>query len=358
VPPESAIEPDPAAEVIVPPPHEPVRPFGVATVSPPGSVSVNATPARATAFAAGFVIVKLSVEFVPGGTVAGLKALTIEGAPTTLTLAEAVPPVPPCVDVTFPVVLFCVPATMPVTLTENVHEPLGGNVATDKLTVLAACVAVIVPPPQLPVNPFGVEIANPAGRVSVKPTPPRGVVVLLFWIAKLSDVEPCTGMLAAPNVLTIVGGALTVMDALEVFPAPPAVEVTLTLLFFTPADDPLTVTDTVHEAPLAMVPPVKLTIDAPPTAVAVPPQVLLRFGEAATTRPAGRLSVNAMPVKGNAFIAGLPIVNDKLVDPFKGILAAPNAFRIDGGVATVRFAVAVLPVPPFVEVTLPVVFVY
>src|SRR5689334_17577396 len=39
------------------------------------------------------------------------------------------------------------------------------------------------------------------------------------------------------------------------------------------------------------------------------------------------------------------------------MLAAPKALVMDGGAATVRFAVAVLPVPPLVEVTAPVVLV-
>src|SRR5437899_4168420 len=52
------------------------------------------------------------------------------------------------------------------------------------------------------------------------------------------------------------------------------------------------------------------------------------------------------------------MVNVRLVAPPSGVEEAPNALTIDGGVATVRFAVAVLPVPPFVEVALPVVFVY
>jgi len=50
-------------------------------------------------------------------------------------------------------------------------------------------------------------------------------------------------------------------------------------------------------------------------------------------------------------------VKVRLVAPFKGTVTAPNAFVIVAGMATVRFAVAVLPVPPFVDVTLPVVFV-
>ena len=40
------------------------------------------------------------------------------------------------------------------------------------------------------------------------------------------------------------------------------------------------------------------------------------------------------------------------------MVAAPNTLVMVGGEATVRFAEAVLPVPPFVEVTAPVVFVY
>src|SRR5579885_3616372 len=52
------------------------------------------------------------------------------------------------------------------------------------------------------------------------------------------------------------------------------------------------------------------------------------------------------------------MANVRDVVPFSGIAAAPNAFVIEGGEATVKLAVAVLPVPPFVEVTLPVVFVY
>jgi len=47
---------EPAIAVIVPP-HEPVRPLGVDTISPDGSVSVNVSPVSAIEF--GFVSVKL-----------------------------------------------------------------------------------------------------------------------------------------------------------------------------------------------------------------------------------------------------------------------------------------------------------
>ena len=126
------------------------------------------------------VIVNVSVETPLNEIVVGLNALAIAGGATTAMLANAVPPVPPSVEVTALVVLFFAPPVVPVTFTENVHEVLCARVAPDKLTMFVACVAVIAPAPQLPVRPFGVEIARPAGSVSVKPMPDKLCVVLLF----------------------------------------------------------------------------------------------------------------------------------------------------------------------------------
>jgi hypothetical protein len=106
VPPARLTAPDPAAAVIVPPPHEPASPFGVATVIPAGNVSVNETPVSAAVFPDGFVMVKLSVELPFGEMAVGENALAIDGGATTVRLAEAVPPAPPSVEVTLPVVLF------------------------------------------------------------------------------------------------------------------------------------------------------------------------------------------------------------------------------------------------------------
>ena len=144
-------------------------------------------------------------------------------------LAEAVPPVPPSVDVTLPVVLFCLPAAKPVTFTENVHDVLAAIDAVARLITLVFCVAVTTAPPPQPVKalcPFGVDTTRPAGRVSLKPTPVSTVVVLLFWIVNVRLVEPFSGMLAAPNALMITGGDTTVMLAFDVLPVPPSVEVT------------------------------------------------------------------------------------------------------------------------------------
>jgi len=170
----------PPATAVAVPPHVLESPFGVVTTKPMGSVSVNATPVSATVLAAGSVTVKVR-EVVPfRGIAAAPNALAIEGGATTLRPAEAVPPVPPSVEVTALVTLFCCPAAVPVTFTEKLHELLAASVAADKAIALLPAVAVIVPPPQIPVRPLGVETTNPAGSVSLKPIPERLCAVLLF----------------------------------------------------------------------------------------------------------------------------------------------------------------------------------
>jgi hypothetical protein len=294
------------------------------------------------------VMVKVSEVVAFRAIVEGLKALAIDGGATTLTLAVAVPPVPPSVEVTLPVVLVCKPAEMPVTLTENVQLALAAIVPPLRLIVFVPAVAVIVPAPQVPVRPFGVETTSPAGNVSLKATPVSATVVLGFVMVKLSEVVPFSGILAAPKAFAMVGGATTVIEALEVLPVPALVELACTLLFFTPAVVPWTSTDTVQLAAGASVTPVKLTDEDPPTAVAVPPQVLLRFGEEATTNPAGRLSVKATPFRVKFWLV-LERVKVRLVVPFSGIVAAPNTLAIVGGLMTVIFAEDVLPLPASVE---------
>jgi hypothetical protein len=122
----------PVGEVVVSVPPQTVA-EAFATVSPVGTVSVKATPVSATAFAAGFVIVKVSDVVAFKAMLLGLKAFAIDGGATTLIKAEAVPPLPPSVEVTLPVVLFCVPAVIPVTLMENVQLVFAARVAPLRL---------------------------------------------------------------------------------------------------------------------------------------------------------------------------------------------------------------------------------
>ena len=118
----------------------------------------------------------------------------------------------------------------------------------------------------------------------------------------------------------------------------------------------MTVTE--QDAFAASVAPDKLTELLPATAVCVPLHVLVKPFGVVTTRPAGRESVKPMPVRATAPAAVFAMLNVKLVDVLSGIVAAPNDFAIDGGGATVNSAVAVLPLPPLVEDTLPVTLVY
>src|SRR5258708_26294106 len=99
------------------------------------------------------------------------------------------------------------------------------------------------------------------------------------------------------------------------------------------------VTVTVHELLGAMLAPLRATFEDPSVAVTVPPlQVVLGLPGVATTRPVGRLSVNAVPFNVKFWLLLLSIVMVRLVVPFNGIVAAPNALAMCGGLMTTRIA--------------------
>jgi hypothetical protein len=86
-------DPDEFRDIALPPavivePGQPVAtsPFGVATTTPLGNVSVNQTPGSGAAF--GFVILKVNVEVPPGATFVGLNVLvTVGGTAAGTTVA-------------------------------------------------------------------------------------------------------------------------------------------------------------------------------------------------------------------------------------------------------------------------------
>src|SRR5579862_5013479 len=90
--------PDPATAVTVALQFE-VKPFGVATTRLPGSVSVKATPVSETKLF-GFVIWKLTVDVPPGRILTGVNVFVMLGGATTRSVAAAVFPVPPSLEVT------------------------------------------------------------------------------------------------------------------------------------------------------------------------------------------------------------------------------------------------------------------
>ena len=169
------------------PPHTVAE--ALATVSPVGSVSVNATPVSATVFAAGLVMVKVN-EVVPfNGMPAGLNTLAMEGDATTASTAVLlVAPVPPSVEVITPVVLLWLPAVVPVTSTEKLQvDPAAGDavrVPLDRLMLPLPAVAVIVPAPQDPVTLGVAATTKPAGKLSVNATPLSALVVFGLTMVK------------------------------------------------------------------------------------------------------------------------------------------------------------------------------
>jgi hypothetical protein len=127
---------------------------------------------------------------------------------TTVTLADAVFPVPPSVEVTALVTLFCTPLAIPTTLTEKLHEALAESVAPDNVTVAAPALAEIVPPPQVPLKPFGLATTNPAGSESLNATELNELLALGFAKVNVSDVAAFKAMFAAPKAFVIVGGTM------------------------------------------------------------------------------------------------------------------------------------------------------
>src|SRR5207253_422236 len=140
-------------------------------------------------------------------------------------VALAVVPLPASTDVTAPVTLFCAPEPVAVTFTVNVHVPLAASVAPLKLTLCDPASAVIVPPPQLPLSPFGVDTTIPPGNVSVKPTPLSELVVFGLVRVNVSVVTPPGDNVPAPNDFVSVAGTrlVTVTLAVAVLPLPPLV---------------------------------------------------------------------------------------------------------------------------------------
>src|SRR5215831_15957566 len=174
-------------------------------------------------------------------------------------------------------------------------------------------------------------------------------------MVKVRLVDPFSGIDAAPNALMITGGAATVMVA-TLLVLGPCVVVAVKVLFLMPTEVPCTLTVTVHDPLAGTVPPDKLSWPAPATAVGVPPQVFVNAGVESTTMPAGKKSVNARDPIANAVV--LMNVAVSVVVPSNGMVAAPKNFAMPGGASTTSMlAEAVLPAPPSVEMTAPVVLI-
>ena len=172
----------------------------------------------------------------------------------TPNLAEAVPPVPPSVDVTVPLVLTFVPAVESVTFIVMMHEPLARIEPPARVIEFAVLLTV---PPHCGVAGIAARVI-PVGKLSVKPTPVKPALVFGLVSVNVSVEVPPGAIGFGEKDLMIVGGATTVTLAEAVFPVPPFAEATLpVVLFLSPAVTPVTVTLNAQLAPAVSEPPLK-----------------------------------------------------------------------------------------------------
>jgi len=326
-------------------------------VMPVGKGSVTCTPVSVTVLPDGLVIVRVRVEVPP--TAIGLvpNDLVMVGGFSTAIKALAVVPVPPLVELTVPVVFVFVPAVVLVTLPVMVQLLLVGIEAPLMLTELVPTPPPVnVAPEQLVVA--AVEKVIPVGRVSLTATPVRATVLAagLVIVMVIVEVPVFTAMLADPNDLVMVGAATAVKVAEAVVPVPPFVALTVpVVLALLPAVVGVTVTETEQLPLTGTLPPLRLMLVAFAFAVNVPPQLLVVVGELVTCRPEGNESLTATPVSAALLPAGLVMVIVSVEDPPTLMLVGAKLLVIVGGESTFNVAVALVPVPPFDELTLPVV---
>ena len=173
--PDKLAVPDPAVAVMVPPPHDPVRPLGVETIRPAGSVSENATPVSAPEVPVlGLVIVNDSEVVPPTRIDAAPNALEMVGADGADVMKNTMP-------------LLVPPGVVTVTCT----PPLpAGTVAVMLVGLLTVNAAVAVLPPMLKLTAVA----------PVKLLPPIASDEPVAPLAGLSDVSCGAWANATPGV--------------------------------------------------------------------------------------------------------------------------------------------------------------
>ena len=160
---------------------------------------------------------------------------TIINCGHTVSVAEAVPPVPPSFELIALVVLVKfpeIPGPVVVTLTARVQVPFAASDdAPDRLSAVSPGEGVNVPPHVL-LAPVGLATCKPAGKLSLKLMPVSVVVGFGLLIVNVRLLVPLGGILVGLNALLNVGGATTVSVAvLLVVPVPPSVELIVPVVF-------------------------------------------------------------------------------------------------------------------------------
>jgi hypothetical protein len=246
-------------------------------------------------------------------------------------------------------VLVTVPGVVEVTTTVTSQLPFAGIVPFARLTLVVVWLAV--PPTQ--VVAAAPIVVTPAGKLSVKATPVMSKLLGLVTVIVKVEFAP-DGMVAGLNCFARVGGWKTVkVEVAGVAFEPPFVVVTPPagmVLGYTPLAAEVTGTTTSQLPFAGIVAPAKLTLVA--VWLAVPGTHVVVAAPAVVT-PAGKLSVNAVPVSGTALLLLTVMVSVEV--PLMGIDAGLNCLATVGGwVPTVRVAVVGFRLgPPLVLVTPP-----
>lgn len=169
-------------------------------------------------------------------------------------------------------------------------------------------------------------------------------MVTLLPVVESSEVE-----------ITDFATLIALRFAKDVLPVPPLVDEANTLFVNVPAMVAVTVTVTLQLLLAGIDAPVRLTLFPLGAAVTDPPtQVVEALGTAAFCIPVGYVSIKATFCRSTVLTAGLVMANVIRDVPLTAIGLVPNVFKIAGGATTVTDALAVLPIPPFEEVTFPV----
>ena len=181
---------------------------------------------------------------------------------------------------------------------------------------------------------------KPEGKASVKPMPVRVNVGLGLVSVNVKLTVPPGRTLSAENAFFRIGGrlfgSLTIKVPVPGFPLPPFEDPGVTVLILVPSLVPLTVTLTVHEAPIA-----KVTLEseiAPDVTAIVPPQVLLKLLGFGIMTPLGKVSRKLTPIRATIFSGGLTrvIVNTEVSST--KIIEGRKDFVNNGGATIIRSA--------------------
>ncbi len=107
------------------------------------------------------------------------------------------------------------PAVLPATISVKLQDAVEARVASDSRMLLDPEVAVMIPAPQSPVRPTGVDTTRPEGNVSVKPIPLKEVPVFGFTRLNVKATVPFSATVCAANDFEMIGGAIGVAVKLE-----------------------------------------------------------------------------------------------------------------------------------------------